>query len=125
MNKKIIAVTGGSGTIGFALTKSLLRDGHKVISVDTNVGKLKKLKHHNTSLYVVKANLVKENEIRKFISSSIRKFHKIDALVHCAYPKTKDWGTKFEKIKQKSLNQNLVSQLGSSIMISKIIINYF
>ena len=125
MNKKIIAVTGGSGTIGFALTKSLLRDGHKVISVNLNVGKLKKLKHPSRSLYVVKANLVKENEIRKFISSSIRKFHKIDALVHCAYPKTKDWGTKFEKIKQKSLNQNLVSQLGSSIMISKIIINYF
>ena len=43
MNKKIIAVTGGSGTIGFALTKSLLRDGHKVISVDTNVGKLRNL----------------------------------------------------------------------------------
>ena len=36
MNKKTIIVTGGLGTIGLALSKSLLKQGHKVIlSVDT------------------------------------------------------------------------------------------
>ena len=50
---------------------------------------------------------------------------KVDALVHCAYPKTKDWGVKLEKLKQKSLNENLINQLGSTIIVSKNIINLF
>ena len=35
MNKKTIIVTGGLGTIGLALSKSLLKQGHIVIAVDT------------------------------------------------------------------------------------------
>ena len=33
MIKKTIIVTGGFGTIGFALSKSLLEQGHKVILI--------------------------------------------------------------------------------------------
>ena len=35
MNNKKIIVTGGLGTIGLALSKSLLQQGHTVIAVDT------------------------------------------------------------------------------------------
>ncbi len=122
MNKKTIIVTGGSGTIGLALSKSLLKQGHKVITVDT---KIYKIRNNNSNLFMIKANLNKENKIKKFISLCANKFKRIDALVHCAYPKTKDWGTRLEKLKQKSLNENLNNQLGSTIIISKIIINYF
>ncbi len=122
MNKKTIIVTGGSGTIGLALSKSLLKQGHKVITVDT---KIYKIINNNSNLFMIKANLNKENKIKKFISLCANKFKRIDALVHCAYPKTKDWGTRLEKLKQKSLNENLNNQLGSTIIISKIIINYF
>ena len=122
MNKKTIIVTGGSGTIGLALSKSLLKQGHKVITVDT---KIYKIRNNNSNLFMIKSNLNKENNIKKFISLCANKFKRIDALVHCAYPKTKDWGTRLEKLKQKSLNENLNNQLGSTIIISKIIINYF
>ena len=37
MNKKTIIVTGGLGTIGLALSKSLLQQGHTVIAVDTKI----------------------------------------------------------------------------------------
>ncbi len=125
MNKKTIIVTGGFGTIGFALSKSLLEQGHKVIAVDTKIKKIKNLKLNNLNLFVLKANLNKEKDIKRLISICVKKFKKIDALVHCAYPKTKDWGVKLEKLKQKSLNENLINQLGSTIMISKNIINLF
>ena len=120
MNKKIIIVTGGFGTIGFALSKSLLEQGHKVIAVDTNIKKIKNLSFNNSNLIVLKANLNKENEIKKLITLCEKKFKKVDALVHCAYPKTKDWGVKLEKLKQKSLNENLNNQLGSTIISVKI-----
>ena len=125
MNKKIIIVTGGFGTIGFALSKSLLEQGHKVIAVDTKIKKTKNLKFNNLNFFVLKANLNKENEIKKLISFCVKKFKKVDALVHCAYPKTKDWGARLEKLKQKSLNENLINQMGSTIIISKNIINLF
>ena len=64
MNKKTIIVTGGFGTIGFALSKSLLEQGHKVIAVDTKIKKIKNLKLNNLNLFVLKANLNKEKDIK-------------------------------------------------------------
>ena len=125
MNKKTIIITGGFGTIGFALSTSLLKQGHRVISVDTRVNNTNKLRDNNANLFVIKANLNKENEIKKLITLCEKKFKKVDALVHCAYPKTKDWGLKLKQLKQKSLNENLNNQLGSTIIISKYIINLF
>ena len=105
MIKKTIIVTGGFGTIGFALSKSLLEQGHKVIIVDNKIKKIRNLKFNKFNVFVLKTNLNNENEIKKLISLCTKKFKKVDALVHCAYPKTKDWGVKLEKLKQKSLNE--------------------
>ena len=125
MIKKTIIVTGGFGTIGFALSKSLLEQGHKVIIADNKIKTIKNLKLNKFNVSVLKTNLNNENEIKKLISLCTKKFKKVDALVHCAYPKTKDWGVKLEKLKQKSLNENLINQLGSTIIVSKNIINLF
>lgn len=123
--KKNIIITGGTGTIGSALSRSLIKQGHKVIIVDTKIKKINEFKNDKIKPEIIRADINKENDIKKFIQLCSKKFKRIDALVHCAYPKTKDWGTKFEKLKQKSLNENLNNQLGSTIMISKIIISQF
>lgn len=125
MIKKTIIVTGGFGTIGLVLSKSLLEQGHKVIIADNKIKTIKNLKLNKFNVSVLKINLNNENEIKKLISLCAKKFKKVDALVHCAYPKTKDWGVKLEKLKQKSLNENLINQLGSTIIVSKNIINLF
>ena len=125
MIKKTIIVTGGFGTIGLVLSKSLLEQGHKVIIADNKIKTIKNLKLNKFNVSVLKTNLNNENEIKKLISLCTKKFKKVDALVHCAYPKTKDWGVKLEKLKQKSLNENLINQLGSTIIVSKNIINLF
>ena len=125
MKKQIIIVTGGFGAIGFPLSQSLLKEGHKVIIVDTKIKKKDKSKLKSFNYFAMKINLNKENEIKKLISRCVKKFKKIDALIHCSYPKTKDWGTKLENLKQKSLNENLNNQLGSTIIISKNITKLF
>lgn len=125
MKKQTIIVTGGFGAIGFPLCQSLLKEGHKVIIVDTKIKKLDKSKLKNFSYFVLKININKEKEIKKLISRCVKKFKKIDALIHCSYPKTKDWGAKLENLKQKSLNENLNNQLGSTIIISKNITKLF
>ena len=121
MNKKTIIVTGGFGTIGFALSKSLLEQGHKVVIVDT---KIKKFKFNKHDAFVIKTNLNKENEIKKLISLCVKKFKKIDALVHCAYPRTNDWGVKLDKLKQKSLNKlNKPIEILSATLVKCFVLN--
>ena len=122
MNKKTIIVTGGLGTIGLALTNSLLKQGHIVIAVDT---KKIRIRNNRANLFIFKMNLNKEDGIKKLINLCEKKFKKVDALIHCSYPKTKDWGVKLDKLKQKSLNENLINQLGSTIIICKNIIKLF
>ena len=125
--KKVILVTGGFGTIGLAVSKTLLKQGHTVLIVDTKKFSLNKFdfKFDDDKLKIFRSNFIKENEIKKILSLCIKKYKKIDALIHCVYPKTKDWGAKLEKLKQSSLNLNLNNHLGSTIILCKVIINQF
>ena len=125
MSKKVILVTGGFGRVGYSLCKNLLAQGFKVILVDKTIKNIDKSRFRKSEYYILKADINKEREIKRIISFGLKKFKKIDALVHCAYPKTKDWGTKLENLKQKSLNENLSNHLGSSIIISKNILKVF
>ena len=45
--------------------------------------------------------------------------------MHCSYPKSKKWGTKFENLQQKNLNEDLQNQLGSTIIFSQVLIKQF
>ena len=99
-----------------------MQQGHTVIAVDT---KKNKIRNHDDNFFVYKIDLNKEDGIKKLINLCKKKFKKVDALIHCSYPKTKDWGVKLDKLKQKSLNENLINQLGSTIIISKNIIKLF
>ena len=125
MSKKVILVTGGFGRVGYSLCKNLLAQDFKVILVDKTIKNIDKSRFRESDYYILKADINKEREIKRIISFGLKKFKKIDALVHCAYPKTKDWGTKLENLKQKSLNENLSNHLGSSIIISKNILKVF
>jgi NAD(P)-dependent dehydrogenase (short-subunit alcohol dehydrogenase family) len=125
--KKIIAITGGAGRIGKNLCKFLIGQGHKVIIGDLSIRKLKQIRKEVNSLNVqiFCGDLTKDVVIDRFVKYGIKKFKKIDVLVHCLYPKTKDWGIDFENVKPKSLNINISKQLGGTIILCQKIIKYF
>ena len=124
MNKPMnIILTGGNGRLGKSISTYLINKGHKVVIGDLNFEKIKKSNRKN--LYLYKSDLTKEKNIKNFIKFSIKKLGSLDALIHCSYPKTKDWGNNLKNIKQKSLNKNLNDHLGSSIIFAKNLINYF
>ena len=60
-----------------------------------------------------------------FIKKGIKKLNKIDAFVHCSYPKSSQWGTPFEKLKSRELKEDLFNQLGGAIILSQKIVNIF
>ena len=125
--KQIVAITGGCGRIGSALAEDLLKQGYKVLIGDINENKLikikKKLKSRNIEIF--SGDLTIKKNIDSFISFGLKKFRKIDSVVCCSYPISKEWGTRFEDLKENFVKEDLYKQLGATIIFCQRIMKYF
>jgi NAD(P)-dependent dehydrogenase (short-subunit alcohol dehydrogenase family) len=113
---KIIIVTGGNGLIGKAIIDYLIYNGAFVINVDVS-----KKSEVQSSVYF-KCDITNPKEVAKMVSSVFDKYKKIDGLVNNAYPRTKDWGNKFEDVSLDSWKQNVDMQLNSCFYLSKLVL---
>tara|TARA_X000000950_G_C13855108_1_gene636232 strand:- start:422 stop:1183 length:762 start_codon:yes stop_codon:yes gene_type:complete len=126
-NSRTTIITGGAGRIGFSLAKQLINKKENVLIGDNNKKKLNDIKKRLNTKYleVFNGDLTHVKNIDKFIKLGVKKFGKIDSAVHCLYPHSKGWGTKFENLKEKYLNEDLQKQLGGTIFFSQRILNFF
>ena len=112
LDNKIIILTGASGLIGKVTQKHLFSNGAKVISVDMNI-------HHDPANMTFKYDVTNEKQIDSFLSEVMNIYGRIDGLVNLAYPRTKDWGLKFEDIPLDSWRENVDIQMNSVFNISQ------
>lgn len=111
---KIIIVTGGSGLLGREIIKNLESKGAIAINADINV--FTDFEKHTTNV-----DITSEESISNTIKWVVDSYGKIDGLVNNAYPRTKDWGTKFEDITYESWQKNVDIQMNSTFLfIQKI-----
>ena len=90
LDNKIIILTGASGLIGRATLKKLEDLGATVIAVD-----LIKNEDYN---HFIQCDVTDISQLDYLVTSVNEQFGRIDGLINLAYPRTKDWGTKFENI---------------------------
>lgn len=109
LSEKIIIVTGGSGLLGREIVKNLESKGAVAINADINV--VTDLKNNNLNV-----DITSENSISNAIKLVIKFYGKIDGLVNNAYPRTKDWGTKFEEISYESWQKNVDMQMNTTFL---------
>ena len=83
-NKKVIFITGSSSGMGYGLAKSFLDLGNEVIICSKNIRKLKFASKSLNDCFFVRADLSKENDIKKAIKKIKLRFKKIDVLI-CNY----------------------------------------
>ncbi|MDQ6845933.1 MAG: SDR family oxidoreductase [Bacteroidota bacterium] len=83
---KVIAITGGSEGIGKALTKEFLSRGAKVATCGRNKAKLDSLAASCASplLLTLVADVSKQEDCKRFIEETIKKFDGIDILINNA-----------------------------------------
>lgn len=126
MKKKVILIIGACGTIGSELSKRI-SNKYQIILVDKNTKKLNQLKKIFTKNNVMtfSGDITKNKTIDKLLSSSVKKYSKIDAVVFCAYPKSPNYGSKFENLKENFLREDLYNQLGSLIIFCQKISRFF
>lgn len=108
---KIIAITGGCGLIGREIVKYCRLSGATVISIDRDIP------NRWGELPDVVFDITKPDQIDELLAMVVDKYHRIDGLVNSAYPRTADWGAKFEDVPFESWQQNVDMQLNAVFYI--------
>lgn len=83
MSKKVWFITGANRGIGLALTKSLLRAGHRVVATARHPGHLKELAT-NDNVLVISLNVISKEQARNAVAEAVSRFGRIDFLVNNA-----------------------------------------
>jgi len=106
LEKKIIVITGGSGLLGKSVIKELINE--KAIFINADINQVDDIE--NGVLFCDVTDIV---SVKNAIEKIINKYGKIDGWVNNAYPRTLDWGKKFEEIHLDSWVKNIDLQLNS------------
>jgi NAD(P)-dependent dehydrogenase (short-subunit alcohol dehydrogenase family) len=127
LKDNVVAITGGAGLIGSSFSKVVVENGGKVIigdiSIDRGMELQDKLGVDNTLFVEVDTSDI--NSVDKFLEAGSKHFGKIDSTIHCAYPRSEQWGTKFEDLKSIGLKDDLFNQLGGAILFSQRLILFY
>ncbi|CAH2098553.1 unnamed protein product [Euphydryas editha] len=82
--KKVVIITGASSGIGAATAKKFSKKGARVVIVGRNQTKLSAVAKHCCSPLVIRADIADDDEARRVINETIKKFGQIDVLVNNA-----------------------------------------
>ena len=127
ISNQVVVITGAAGRIGSAFSRAVVENGGRVLLSDVIGDKGRQLENElgkENSLFIC-ADLTEPQMIDKFIEQGLEKFDRVDAAVHCAYPQSIQWGTRFEDLQPDLLAQDLHKQLGGAILFSQRMIRYF
>jgi NAD(P)-dependent dehydrogenase (short-subunit alcohol dehydrogenase family) len=123
----VVIVTGAAGRIGKAIASKLFSRGEKVICVDLNVVGLENITDGfgEDQVLSIATDVGSLDGADFLIREGTKKFGHIDAAIHCAYPRSEGWGTRFENVQKRHLDEDLSSQLGGAILFSQRILEFF
>lgn len=110
LKDKVIILAGAGGLIGRESLQHLAKNGAKVVAVDV------KSFDCEAALFLTN-DVTKTHEIDQLLTTVLENFGRIDGLVNLAYPRTADWGTKFEDIPYESWAKNVDMQLNGVFYI--------
>lgn len=112
LKEKLIIVTGGNGLLGNAIIKRLEEESAMVINLEINV-------EDAADYSLLNCDITDPDSINKTLLLIVEKFGHIDGLVNNAYPRTADWGKKFEEIAFESWQKNVDWQLNSYFYLAQ------
>ena len=84
-SNKTVLVTGGTGALGRSITSAFVASNAKLISsyiLDTEVEQLRKENDNISAVQLIKADVTKEEEVEKLVSSTISEHGQIHVLVN-------------------------------------------
>lgn len=123
LRNKTAVVTGGAGLIGKTIATGLAQAGAMVYIADIDkqaaTSVLIQGQQDGVTMEWVHLDISDETSIKNCVSKIVKKDQSIDIWVNCAYPRTKDWGDKFEDIPLESWRKNVDMHLNGYIFCCK------
>jgi NAD(P)-dependent dehydrogenase (short-subunit alcohol dehydrogenase family) len=110
LKDKVILVTGGSGLIGQYIVQHCKDNGAITINADLSV-------ETDMNAGQFNCDITNPESISDLVQSVFSTYGRIDGLVNNAYPRTKDWGVKFEDISFESWRKNVDMQLNCTFLL--------
>jgi NAD(P)-dependent dehydrogenase (short-subunit alcohol dehydrogenase family) len=114
IKNKVIVVTGGNGLLGEQMVSTFRENGAIVISADIYFEEKK-----SDDILI---DITNEVSVKNGIATIIEKYNKIDGWINNAYPRTKDWGNKFEDITLESWRKNVDMHLNGYFLCCQIVL---
>jgi NAD(P)-dependent dehydrogenase (short-subunit alcohol dehydrogenase family) len=118
MNKlenKVIVVTGGNGLIGSSILNYLRVSGAICINAELNGP-------DNLENGTICCDITNSESVAIALNNIVERFNKIDGFVNNAYPRTPDWGLKFEDIPIESWKKNVDMQMNGVFICSQAVL---
>jgi NAD(P)-dependent dehydrogenase (short-subunit alcohol dehydrogenase family) len=113
-DRKAILITGGSGLIGKAILRTLAgSNSYSIYNLDI-------AKSEEQGVSDVLCNVTSSRELNSVVQEIAQRHGGVYGLVNNAYPRTKDWGVKFEEESFESLQQNVSMQLTSILYACQV-----
>ncbi|MCX6181194.1 MAG: oxidoreductase [Bacteroidetes bacterium] len=113
---KVIVVTGGNGLLGKKILEFIRAANGIGISADIN--------NDDTDTLQVYLDITSPESIKECIGIVVEKYGKIDGWVNNAFPRTKDWGVKFEAIPFESWQKNVDMHMNGYFLCCQHILEY-
>ena len=111
LRDKAAVVTGGAGLIGKEIARALCDFGAKVYIADKDEKAASSLLG-DSRIKFIRFDITSEDSVKKGLKKIKQDNGRIDILVNSAYPKTRDWPAKLEKIRFDSWKKNVNDHLG-------------
>lgn len=128
LGSKVAVVTGGAGLIGKELSMALSEYGATVVIAEADRDKgsdaaaeLGRLRLKAEFRYL---DITKEGSVLSLINSLDKKYGRIDIWINSAYPRTSDWGARFEDIKFDSWKKNVSMHMNGYFICCQKIAEY-
>lgn len=116
LKNKVIIVTGGSGLLGNEMLQYLKMNEAITVNAD--------IINNNEETDFVHTDITDDISVNNLFQTVMNRHGKIDGLVNNAYPRTKDWGTRFENILSASWKKNVDLQLNSVFYTCQQVLSY-
>lgn len=116
---KVAVVIGGCGLLGKEIVAALTEFGVKVYSADI----CKAIANHKSSKNSAQSlilDITSEASIKRVLKKIKNKEKRIDILINCAYPRTKDWGVDLQKVSFTSWKKNINDHLGGYFLTCRL-----
>lgn len=111
---KVIVVTGGNGLLGKQMVSTFREQGATVLAADIY------FEDKSADDFII--DITDENSVKEGIAAIVKKYNRIDGWVNNAYPRTKDWGNKFENIALESWRKNVDMHLNGYFLCCQVVL---